>query len=329
MGVKEIVKDSAIPLQSHAKAPYLGRFKVLDIGFDNLEKFGESKNDEQNKLLDHYSKTKNLQTQAAIFKVGDDIRQDMLALQITSLFQFAFQKAGLSDLYLYPYKVVATSPGCGVIECVPNSESRDKIGRINNSLPLLDYFWKKYGKNTQAFEIARTKYMKSLAAYSIILYILQIKDRHNGNMLLLEEGYLVHIDFGFMFESSPGGNMGFEPDFKLAHEMVGLFSGSKTNPYTQESKLYKEFVNLTCRAFLAIRPFYKEILILTDAMIESTLPCFRGNTLEGLRSRFVPEASQEEAVAHMRGLIDTCFLSKFARFYDYFQYKQNEIAYAN
>ena len=33
------------------------------------------------------------------------------------------------ELYLFPYRVVATSPGCGVIECIPNSKSRDQLGR--------------------------------------------------------------------------------------------------------------------------------------------------------------------------------------------------------
>ena len=125
------------------------------------------------------------------------------------------------DLFLFPYKTISTRTGNektigGIIEVVPQTASRDQIGK-ENQYKLHEYFKEKYGSELGTlYQEARENFVKSMAAYSVVSYILQIKDRHNGNILLDQVGHLIHIDFGFIFSISPGGNLGFEnAAFKL------------------------------------------------------------------------------------------------------------------
>ena len=48
----------------------------------------------------------------------------------------------------------------------------------------------------------------------------QLKDRHNGNLLLDDEGHVIHIDFSFMLSHSPGGISFEAAPFKLTRELL-------------------------------------------------------------------------------------------------------------
>lgn len=79
--------------------------------------------------------------------------------------------------------------------------------------------------------------------------MLQSKDRHNGNILIDTQGRLVHIDFGFILEISPGANMRFESAaFKLSHEMTQLLDPSGQ----RDSSQFHLFEELCVRGFLAV-----------------------------------------------------------------------------
>ncbi|KAK0463795.1 uncharacterized protein EV420DRAFT_1520089 [Desarmillaria tabescens] len=173
--VVDIDKKSGRPLQSHAKAPFMATFKV--------RKERVTVNTDPDSLLDGEGGGTEVRTeydvwQQAIFKVGDDCRQDVLALQIIAMFKNIFTSVGLT-LYLYPYRVTATAPGCGVIDVVPNATSRDEMGRAKVN-DLLDFFVR---------QKARMNFIQSYGC-----------DRHNGNIMIDGEGHIVHIDFGFLFD---------------------------------------------------------------------------------------------------------------------------------
>ncbi|XP_059170408.1 phosphatidylinositol 4-kinase alpha-like [Physella acuta] len=322
--VLEIDYSSGTPMQSAAKAPYLARFKVQRLGIDEIERLGAAGASQSHVAGSHKqgdgAGSQSCYWQACIFKVGDDVRQDILALQVIELFRNIFDKAGL-PLFLSPYRVIATDRGCGVIECVPDSKSRDQLGR-ETDVTLYEYLLTTFGdEQSHSFQQARQNFVVSMAAYSIVSFLLQIKDRHNGNLMIDSAGHIIHIDFGFMFESSPGGNMGFEPDIKLTEEMFKVMGGAMDAPP------FVWYMELCVQGYLAVRPYQDAIISLVSLMLDTRLPCFRGQTIKKLRERFAPQASDREAATYMSKVVKDSCLNWRGTMYDRIQYIQNQIPY--
>lgn len=162
-----------------------------------------------------------------IIKSGDDLRQEQVVSQLMFQIYFILQTRKVG-CWLRPYGIIATSPDSGIIEAIPDTVSLDVLRRrVPAYTSLIDFYERFYGDRTSnVFLAARDNFIKSLAGYSIVCYILQLKDRHNGNILLDNKGHLMHIDFGFVLGITPGGNMGFEKaPFKLTREMIELIGG--------------------------------------------------------------------------------------------------------
>jgi phosphatidylinositol 4-kinase len=313
-----IDRKSGKPLQSHAKAPYMATFRIKKNKAGS-EETGEAADEPQRNKSITQDNTIEV-WQSAIFKVGDDCRQDVLALQMISAFRGIFHSVGL-DVFVFPYRVTATAPGCGVIDVLPNSISRDMLGReaVNG---LHEYFISKYGnEDSLRFQQARNNFVKSMAAYSIISFLLQFKDRHNGNIMIDDAGHILHIDFGFCFDIAPGGIKFERAPFKLTTEMLAVMGGSP------DHQSFKWFEELCIKAFLASRPYTEKLAQIVLLMMDSGLPCFKPESVAHFKDRFVLDKSEREAADFMKDLIRKSNASYSTGLYDQFQLLTNGIPY--
>ena len=86
------------------------------------------------------------------------------------------------------YEIISTGNDAGLVEMVNNSLSLDQLKQKLNNIPLRDFYLHKWGRGvatSNEYKRAMNNFVSSLAGYSLVCYFLQIKDRHNGNILLI------------------------------------------------------------------------------------------------------------------------------------------------
>jgi phosphatidylinositol 4-kinase B len=82
------------------------------------------------------------------------------------------------DLWVRPYKIICLSNDSGLIEPILNTVSLHQIKK-NSNKSLKNYFIDEYGgyEDSDEFRQAQRNFMQSCAAYCLISYLLQVKDR--------------------------------------------------------------------------------------------------------------------------------------------------------
>ncbi|KAJ3586160.1 hypothetical protein NHX12_012561 [Muraenolepis orangiensis] len=188
-----------------------------------------------------------------IFKNGDDLRQDMLTLQMIQLMENLWKKEGL-DLRMIPYGCLSTGNKMGLIEVVKNADTIANIQRDNcnsaataafNKDALLN--WLKSKNPEDKLDQAIEEFTLSCAGYCVATYVLGIGDRHNDNIMIRETGQLFHIDFGHFlgnFKRKLGINRERVP-FILTYDFVHVIQQGKTN----NSEKFERFRDYCERAY--------------------------------------------------------------------------------
>lgn len=268
-----------------------------------------------------YGHLPNWRLMSVIIKSGDDLRQELLVYQVLKQLQNIWNIEHV-PLWIRPYNIVVTANDSGMIEPVVNAVSLHQIKKHSKQF-LLNYFIQEFGPiNSEEFLTAQKNFVQSCAGYCLVCYLMQVKDRHNGNILLDSDGHIIHIDFGFILSTSPGKNLGFENSpFKLTHEFVEVMGGLGND-------MFEYFKILMLQGFVASRKHMDKIIPLVEIMQSgSQLPCFsRGvSTIRSLKERFHLTLTEEQLQLLVDNMVESSLNSLTTKLYDGYQYLTNGI----
>ncbi|CAJ1958043.1 unnamed protein product [Cylindrotheca closterium] len=294
-----------------------------------------------------FGKTKGWRLASFIMKAGEDIRREALVMQIIVKLNEWFQKDIQENIrpHLRPYTIMCVGGDAGLVECLNDAKSIDEVKKRTDSFQSLrDYFERAYGPPVSnslndeysgkgekggnlTFTEAQENFLRSLVGYSLVCYILQIKDRHNANILLDREGNIIHIDFGFVLGDAP--KMGKVPifseraPFKLSGEFWDVLGGWNV----QQGGLGVRFCNMFEHAFASAASHAEDIVSLVEAtMLTLTQNPRQARQLaNGIRSRLRMrgQPGSREQKAFVMELVNAALTSWGTSTYDWLQKNMN------
>lgn len=124
-----------------------------------------------------------------IFKNGDDLRQDMLTLQMLRIMDRIWKTNGY-DFRLNTYSCISMDKRLGMIEVVLDSETIANIQKEKGMFSATSAFkkgsllaWlKEHNTPGEQLTKARHEFTLSCAGYCVATYVLGVADRHSDNI---------------------------------------------------------------------------------------------------------------------------------------------------
>ncbi|CAL8074635.1 unnamed protein product [Orchesella dallaii] len=212
---------------------------------------------------------------AAIFKNGDDLRQDMLTLQVVRMMDELWRSDNL-DLKMLSYTCLATGKQVGLIQVVKRAQTVYTIQRKAGALAAIQVNSKQLhkwlaerNKDENRYNQAIETFKRSCAGYCVATFILGIGDRNPDNIMVSEDGHIFHIDFGHFlghFKKKFGINRERVP-FVLTEDFLYVIAKGAENP--RKSPAFQEFQKLCGRAYIILRRHANLLISLFTLM----LPC--------------------------------------------------------
>uniref|UniRef100_A0A3Q2Z9Z5 phosphatidylinositol 3-kinase n=1 Tax=Kryptolebias marmoratus TaxID=37003 RepID=A0A3Q2Z9Z5_KRYMA len=238
-----------------------------------------------------------------IFKDGDDLRQDMLILQILLIMESIWETESL-DLCLLPYGCISTGNRIGMIEIVKDATTIANIQQsvVGSTGAFKDEILHQWLRDKCVSEDkAVERFLYSCGGYCVATYVLGIGDRHNDNIMITESGNLFHIDFGHIlgnYKSFMGISKEWVP-FVLTPDFLHVFF--------YENVEMCVFQDVCVKAYLALRHHTNLLIILFSMMLMTGMPQLTSKEdIEYIREALTVGRSEEDAQRHLLDQIEIC-----------------------
>ncbi|KAL6453407.1 VPS34 Phosphatidylinositol 3-kinase VPS34 [Candida maltosa Xu316] len=276
-----------------------------------------------------------------MFKIGDDLRQDQLVIQIINLMDQLLKNENL-DLKLTPYKILATSPIAGLIQFVPN-ETLDSI--LSKTYPptvpdetpvstngIVNYL-RIHSQEQQSVEPISKSILSSSSSSNqtptplppqpkpTITSDLGVSPMLMDNYVKSCAGYCV-ITYILGVGDRHLDNLLLSPNGKFWHADFGYILGRDPKPFPPLMKLpiqvidgmgglqhenYNIFKSYCFIAYTTLRKNSNLILNLFQLMLDANIPDIQfdpSRVIEKVQEKFCLQMTEEEAILHFQNLIN-------------------------